>query len=39
MGVLALVLERSISPEVNGITAGDTTLHTDPATGEPAVTD
>lgn len=39
MGVLALVLERSISPTVNGITAGGTTLQADPATGEPVVTD
>lgn len=38
MAVLALVVERLITPAVNGIT-GATTLRTDPATGEPVVAD
>lgn len=39
MAVLALVVERLITPAVNGITAGDTTLLADPATGEAIVTE
>lgn len=39
MAVLALVLEKLITPVVNGIAAGDTTPMTDPVTGEPVITD
>ncbi len=38
MAVLALVLERLISPTVNGVT-GHETPQADPATGEPALAD
>lgn len=38
MAVLALVLERLVSPAVNGVT-GHETPQADPATGEPAVAD
>lgn len=39
MACLALVVERLITPAINGISSGDTTLLTDPATGDPVVTD
>jgi MFS family permease len=43
MAVLALVVERLVTPAVNGITGergtGETTLLADPATGEPVVSD
>jgi MFS family permease len=38
MAVLALVVERLVTPAVNGI-RGETTLLADPATGEPVVSD
>jgi hypothetical protein len=38
MAVLALVVERLVTPAVNGIT-GETTLLTDPATGDSVVSD
>ena len=37
MAVLALVVERLITPAVNGIAAGDTIMLADPATGEQVV--
>ncbi len=39
MAVLALAVERLITPAVNGIRSGDTTLLADPATGEAVVSD
>lgn len=39
MACLALVVERLITPAINGVSSGDTTLLTDPATGDPVVTD
>ncbi len=39
MACLALVVERLITPAINGISSGDTTLLTDPTTGEPVVAD
>lgn len=39
MAVLALVVERLVTPAVNGIMSGETTLLADPATGEPVVSE